>query len=43
MHAVVATVEVNDMDAAVKDLNEQVIPIARSAPGFIAGYWARGL
>lgn len=39
MHTVVATVTVNDIDAAVKKLNEQIISVASSAPGFIGGYW----
>ena len=28
-----------DLDAARKALNEEVVPMVRSAPGFVAGYW----
>jgi hypothetical protein len=39
MHAVVATVKINDIDAASAELREQVVPGASAAPGFVAGYW----
>jgi hypothetical protein len=39
MHAVFVNVAVHDRDAAVKELQEQVVPTVSSAPGFVAGYW----
>jgi hypothetical protein len=39
MHAVLVNVTVLDRDAAVKELEEQVVPTVSSAPGFVAGYW----
>jgi hypothetical protein len=39
VHAVVVTVTVHDREAAVSQLNEQVVPRERSAPGFVASYW----
>lgn len=39
MHAVVVNVTVNDRDAAQRQLNEQVVPRASQARGFVAGYW----
>jgi hypothetical protein len=39
MHAVVVNVTIADMDAAVAELRDQVVPMASSAPGFVAGYW----
>ena len=39
MHAVLVNVTVNDRDAAVKELHDQVVPTVSSAPGFVAGYW----
>jgi hypothetical protein len=39
MYAVVVKVTVADMDAAKSELREQVVPMASSAPGFVAGYW----
>jgi len=39
MYAVVVTVAISDLDAAVEELREQVVPMASAAPGFIAGYW----
>jgi len=41
MHAVVADVEIRDQEAARKNLEEQVLPMIKSAPGFVAGYWIR--
>ena len=39
MHAVVVSVTVHDREAAVSELNEQVVPRERTAPGFVASYW----
>jgi hypothetical protein len=39
MYAVVVNVAIADMDAAVAELQEQVVPMASAAPGFVAGYW----
>jgi hypothetical protein len=39
MHAVVVSVTVHDRDAAVGELDEQVVPTVSAAPGFVAGYW----
>jgi hypothetical protein len=39
MHAVIADVEIQDPEAARKGLEEQVLPMVKSAPGFVAGYW----
>ena len=39
MHAVVVSVTVHDPEAAVSELNEQVVPRERTAPGFVASYW----
>ena len=41
MHAVVADVEIRDQEAARKNLEEQVLPMIKGAPGFVAGYWIR--
>jgi hypothetical protein len=42
VHAVVVRVTINDFDSAQQVLEEQVVPRASGAPGFIAGYWTRG-
>jgi hypothetical protein len=42
VHAVVVRVTINDFDGAQQVLNEQVVPRASGAPGFVAGYWTRG-
>ena len=42
MHAVVTRVNVNDREAAISHLRENVVPGVSQAPGFVAGYWARG-
>ena len=40
MHAAFVTVRIEgDLDEAVKALQEQVVPMVRSQPGFVAGYW----
>lgn len=41
MHAVVARVTINDFETAKKLLQEEVVPRASAAPGFVAGYWTR--
>ena len=41
MHAVVVKVTLKDVEAATRLLNEQVVPRASGAPGFVAGYWTR--
>ena len=41
MHAVVVRVTINDFETARKDLEEQVVPRVKQAPGFVAGYWTR--
>ena len=41
MHAVVVKVTINDFETARKDLEEQVVPRVKQAPGFVAGYWTR--
>jgi hypothetical protein len=39
MHAVHVRVTVNDRETAVKNLQDQIVPTASGAPGFVAGYW----
>jgi hypothetical protein len=39
MWALVIDVDISDLAAAVQGVNEQVIPMVREAPGFVAGYW----
>ena len=41
MHAVVVRVTVNDDERGRRMLNEEVVPRAKQAPGFVAGYWTR--
>ena len=41
MHAVVVKVTINEVDAATTALQEEVVPRASQAPGFVAGYWTR--
>jgi len=41
MHAVVVRVTITDFEAARKGLQEEIVPRASSAPGFVAGYWTR--
>lgn len=41
MHAVVVRVTINDEEAALEHLREQVVPGVSKAPGFVAGYWTR--
>ena len=42
MYAVVVRVSIGDRERAEQGLREQVIPMVRQAPGFVAGYWTRG-
>ena len=39
MHAVVVKVTINDPEAAVDNLRNQIVPNVSKAPGFVAGYW----
>ena len=41
MHAVVIHVTINDPEAAMPELRDQVVPQVSQAPGFVAGYWVR--
>ena len=41
MYAVVVNVTLKDVEAAQRELQEQVVPRAKEAPGFVAGYWTR--
>ena len=41
MHAVVVKVTVNDVEPAVNELQEKIVPQVAQAPGFVAGYWTR--
>jgi heme-degrading monooxygenase HmoA len=41
MHAVVVRVTINDFETGRQFLTEQVVPRAKGAPGFVAGYWTR--
>jgi hypothetical protein len=41
MHAVVVGVTITDFETGRKHLQEQVVPRASQAPGFVAGYWTR--
>jgi hypothetical protein len=41
MHAVVVKVTLNDPEAGLSDLRENVVPQVSKAPGFVAGYWTR--
>jgi hypothetical protein len=41
MHAVVVTVSLSDIDAATRNLKEEVVPQVSQAPGFVTGYWTR--
>ncbi len=42
MHAVVLMVTLNDPEAAISKLREEVLPEVKQAPGLVAGYWTRG-
>ena len=41
MHAVVVKVTINEPEAALRQLREQVVPRVSQAPGFLNGYWTR--
>jgi hypothetical protein len=41
MHAVITSVTIEDQAAAENYLREQIVPRAKQAPGFVAGYWVR--
>ena len=41
MHAVVVKVNVDDSEAAMARLRDEVVPRVSQAPGFVAGYWTR--
>jgi hypothetical protein len=41
MHAVVIHVNIEDFDRARTNLQENVVPQVRQAPGFVAGYWTQ--
>jgi hypothetical protein len=41
MHAVVVRVTINEEDAALTALREEVVPRVSQSPGFVTGYWTR--
>jgi hypothetical protein len=41
MHAVIASVEIQDEEEGRRMLQDVVVPTASQAPGFVAGYWVR--
>ncbi len=41
MHAVVVRLTIDDVDRDNQLLEEQVVPRASGAAGFVAGYWTR--
>ena len=41
MHAVVVRLTIDDVDRDDQLLEEQVVPRASGAAGFVAGYWTR--
>jgi len=41
MHAVVVRVTIDDVDAGLETLRNEVVPQVSQAPGFVAGYWTR--
>jgi hypothetical protein len=41
MYAVVATVRFAEIEDALRELRERVVPALSEAPGFVAGYWTR--
>ena len=41
MHAVVTRVTVQEGPEATEFLRERIVPGAKQAPGFVAGYWVR--
>ena len=43
MNAVVVRVTFNDVEAAETMLNQEVVPMVKEIPGFVAGWWTRAL
>ena len=41
MHAVIAQATLDDPDAATANLRDQIVPMVKQVPGFVAGYWVR--
>jgi hypothetical protein len=41
MHAIIARVNISDVEAATAALREQVVPRVQQLPGFVTGYWTR--
>jgi hypothetical protein len=41
MHAVVVRVTVKDVEGALDQLRNEVVPRVSQAPGFVNGYWTR--
>jgi hypothetical protein len=41
MHAVLVKVKVGDFEKGRQGLENEVVPRAAQAPGFVAGYWTR--
>jgi quinol monooxygenase YgiN len=41
MHAVVVRVTINEQDAALEQLRNDVVPRVSQQPGFVNGYWMR--
>jgi hypothetical protein len=41
MWAAVVSVDISDVDAALEELHERVVPGVRQAPGFVSGCWIR--
>ena len=41
MHAVVLMVTINDPEAAISKLREEVVPVVKQAPGLVTGHWTR--
>ena len=39
MHVVLVNVTINNPEAALENLREQIVPRVSQAPGFVAGYW----
>jgi hypothetical protein len=41
VHAVIVSVSINDPEAATTTLRNEIVPMVKQAPGFVAGYWVR--
>ena len=41
MHAVLVQVTINDREEATARLRNEIVPMVKQAPGFVAGYWVR--